>query len=50
MKKKMVAIILAAMMTLSLAGTAFAEPSGGPPNPSGQCPTGNTPGCSPHFH
>jgi hypothetical protein len=48
-KKKLMTIIVAALLTLGTVGaTVFAEPQGGPPNPSGQCPTGNTPGCSPH--
>jgi hypothetical protein len=48
MKAKILALLLAVMFALSVAGSASAATFGGPPNPSGQCPTGNTPGCSPH--
>jgi hypothetical protein len=48
MKTKIVALLFAIMLALGVASSASAAVSGGPPNPSGQCPTGNTPGCSPH--
>jgi hypothetical protein len=48
MKSKILAVLFALMLALSIAGSASAAQFGGPPNPSGQCPTGNTPGCSPH--
>ena len=40
-----VVLVMAAMTVMTTAGTGFAK---GPPNPGGQCPPGNTPGCSPH--
>ena len=50
MKAKLIVVALAALVALGTvgAGTVDAARSGGPPNPSGQCPPGNTPGCSPH--
>jgi hypothetical protein len=47
MKAKVLAMFFALMLALGIAGSASAATFGGPPNPSGQCPTGNTPGCSP---
>jgi hypothetical protein len=48
MKTKIFALLFAVMLALGVASSASAATFGGPPNPSGQCPTGNTPGCSPH--
>ena len=47
-KGKLAALVLAAAIALGSAGAASAARDGGPPTPGGQCPTGNTPGCSPH--
>jgi hypothetical protein len=47
MKSHLLTVVMAALLALTVASSAFAAPQGGPPNPSGQCPTGNTPGCSP---
>ena len=49
MKAKLIVVALAALVALGTVGTGTtsAARSGGPPNPSGQCPPGNTPGCSP---
>jgi hypothetical protein len=48
MRAKLATLVLAALIALGAVGSAAAATFGGPPNPSGQCPTGNTPGCSPH--
>jgi Flp pilus assembly protein CpaB len=48
MKAKLLVLMLAALVALGSVGAVTAERAGGPPNPSGQCPPGNTPGCSPH--
>jgi hypothetical protein len=50
MKGKLAALVLAALIALGSVGAASAARSGGPPNPGGQCPPGNTPGCSPQHH